>query len=314
MRYLAGRGIVLITLLSVLSHIAWNPYLELTSHFKVQYLVVCLLLLVFPLLQRNQRWLIVSLFCLSIQATEILPWYVGIPQTSSSPPNLRILLSNVYVRNQSYDQVLSLVRQENPDVAVFQEVSYVWAKELRSLSSQFPYSFQAPDDLAVYSRLPLENPTLFGSPNQHSISMELTIKDQPVQIIVTHPPPPMPHLFNQRNSELAQVADYIKQQKKATVLIGDLNITMWSPYYKQLIKKTQLKNTRQGFGLLPTWPAPTKYAKPYSPVTFLKPILWVPIDHCLVSPTIHVKSTRTGSNINSDHLPLITDLVVPNKT
>jgi endonuclease/exonuclease/phosphatase (EEP) superfamily protein YafD len=79
--------------------------------------------------------------------------------------------------------------------------------------------------------------------------------------------------------------------------VGDFNTSLWSPYYAQLIRHTGLVNARQGFGLLPTWPA------------FLSvPFLMIPIDHCLVSPEIRVIRVRTGRTIASDHLPIIVDM------
>ena len=39
-----------------------------------------------------------------------------------------------------------------------------------------------------------------------------------------------------------------------TVLIGDLNVTMWANHYKRLERASGLKNARHGFGVQPTWP------------------------------------------------------------
>lgn len=77
------------------------------------------------------------------------------------------------------------------------------------------------------------------------------------------------------------------------------------------MSKTGLKNSRQGFGLLPTWPIKTNYP-PYAKIpSFLTGLLSIPIDHCLISPDIKVAKTRTGPNVGSDHRPLITDLLIP---
>jgi endonuclease/exonuclease/phosphatase (EEP) superfamily protein YafD len=103
----------------------------------------------------------------------------------------------------------------------------------------------------------------------------------------------------ERNRQLAAIADYVAKVKNPLV-VGDLNVTMWSPYYKPLTTKAELRNARAGFGVLPTWP------------TF-SPLLSIPIDHCLVSRDIKVLNIRTGREVGSDHLPLITDLWIPGK-
>jgi endonuclease/exonuclease/phosphatase (EEP) superfamily protein YafD len=308
-----GIAIVLITLLSLLSNVAWHPYLELTTHFRVQYWVISILLFIGVLCQRSKRWIWVCLFSLAIQLEAILPWYLP-PSISSTGVNLypvRILLSNVYFRNQNPHKLLDLVAVEHPDLIVIQEKTAVWITALEPLKSEFPYFFQAPDDIAIWSRLPLQTPTLMGASGQSSIAATVTIANQPVAIVATHPPPPKPNLLQLRNAEFDWVATHIQAQSTPVILIGDLNTTVWSPYYRQLEHTTGLYNTRRGFGILPTWPAPTPYAKSRALLNWLTPLLRIPIDHCLVSPEIRVRSLRLGPNVDSDHLPLIADLLIP---
>jgi endonuclease/exonuclease/phosphatase (EEP) superfamily protein YafD len=304
---LVAIAIVLITGLSLISHLAWSPYLELTSHFKVQYLVVSLLLY-FVLLfrERRKKWLFVALFCIAIQFLEIVPWYLPPGWLARSQPhNLRILQSNVFVPNRSYEKVLSLVRDEQPDIAIFMEMN---AQQLNALSSTYPFTFQTSDDLAIYSRLPLSKPVLFGSGKKFSIAAHLTVNQQEITLVVTHPVPPLPRLFEARNQQLLEVEQYIQQQQNPVILVGDLNTTMWSPYYHKLIQTTGLKNARKGFGLLPTWPVPSPYARPFFKRTPLMWLFQIPIDHCLVSAPLQVTGIHTGPSVDSDHLPLITDL------
>lgn len=317
-------SIVFTTLLSLTGHVAWNPYLELAAHFKLQYWVICLLLTCglvgfhFWKLHLNpgyHRALFLALFCLGIQLIEILPWYFP-PAWLAAPSdqNFRILLSNVYVKNPNHEKVLNLVQQEQPDVAIFQEVDEVWSNQLQTLRVTLPYSFQAPDDLAIYSRIPLENPMIFGSPTAPNLATRLTINQQTIQLVVAHPLPPKPDLIEFRNAELNQVSRYIQQQiqpqKMSVILVGDLNMTMWSPYYKKFVEETRLKNTRQGFGVLPTWPITTPFSGHSGILSPLKSWFAIPLDHCLVSPEIKVATSRTGPPVDSDHLPLITDLLI----
>lgn len=46
------------------------------------------------------------------------------------------------------------------------------------------------------------------------------------------------------------------------------------------------------------------------PMAQRKKRLQTPIDHVLVDPRIRVLSRRTGPNVNSDHLPVIVQLVL----
>jgi endonuclease/exonuclease/phosphatase (EEP) superfamily protein YafD len=122
-----------------------------------------------------------------------------------------------------------------------------------------------------------------------------------LSVVTVHPRPPLrPHHFRHRNVQLRDAASVVQALPAPKILVGDLNTSLWSPYYAQVIRQTGLYNARQGFGLAPTWP------------TFMPwPFLRIPIDHCLVSPDIRVLTMRTGRNIGSDHLPLIVELMVP---
>jgi endonuclease/exonuclease/phosphatase family metal-dependent hydrolase len=40
------------------------------------------------------------------------------------------------------------------------------------------------------------------------------------------------------------------------------------------------------------------------------PLVYIPIEHLLLSKAIDVLKIHTGRNVGSDHLPLITDLVI----
>lgn len=284
----------------------FNQYLELTSHFKVQYFLLTLIPVIFFTLKRYRLGLILSLFCLLINLVEIAPWYL--PHLFNPPvaagETIRVLLSNIDKYNAQYPQVIAMVQQENPDIAVLLEVGKDGVKQLESLREQFPY-FMAHQDVdidgtAIYSKLPLLNPTVQSlGGGRKAVLADITSKNQSTSIIAVHPSNAVGKAYVEEcNRQLMAIADYVRGLKQSVVLIGDLNTTMWSPYYKRSIGTTQLRNTRSGFGILPTW-------------KIIHPFFAIPIDHCLVTPDIQVISLHTGRPIGSDHLPLITELRLP---
>ncbi|NET13198.1 MAG: endonuclease/exonuclease/phosphatase family protein, partial [Okeania sp. SIO1H6] len=101
------------------------------------------------------------------------------------------------------------------------------------------------------------------------------------------------------------------QLNHPVILAGDLNITMWSPDYHKLEQETGLRNSRLGFGIIPTWPARFNNSVL---LYILSRFFQIPIDHCLISSEIKVVNVNTransGLNLGSDHLPLITDLFI----
>ena len=93
-----------------------------------------------------------------------------------------------------------------------------------------------------------------------------------------------------RNTQLDETAEYIGGSHRPTVVFGDFNITMWSSHYLDFVRKSGLRNARQGYGISATWPT--------------SKVLGVPIDHVLYSNTMTAMGFRVLSSIGSDHLPV----------
>ena len=290
----------------------WHILLELTSHFRLQYLIVSIGLIIGLLLlgRHGKIWLAISAFCIVINLAEILPWYFPIAEDHQdiAGQNLRVLASNVYYKNQDYSRVISLVREEQPDLAVFAEINDDWLAALDQLKDILPYSLSPPESrnfgVALYSKLPLENSvfqefTVRGRPN---IVAQVAVGNKKVTVVGIHTVAPMSFgLVKARNKQLLKMSHYLQTITTPKIVFGDLNITMWSPYYKDFVATTGMRNARAGFGVQPTW-----YMK--------LPIFYIPIDHCLVSPDIRVQNSRVGDPVGSDHLPIIVDLAIPQKS
>jgi endonuclease/exonuclease/phosphatase (EEP) superfamily protein YafD len=315
--------LTIIGLLSVSSYFIWSHPLELLSHFRVQYLVLSLIItgILFLLLQKrllkNKSLIFISLAIVSLNTIEVLPWFLPHAQQASgnTQPQIRIESFNVNVKNEKYQTAIDLVRNDKPDVALFIEINDQWSKNLKAgLKDIFPYSFRSPGGgLLTFSRIPLQDA---GGINLDGVGYNLVanleIDGKLIHFIGTHPPAPVrPEKSRQRNLQLLALEKYIQKinkQQKSVIIAGDFNLTPWSPYYRQFIKKTGLHNTRLGFGILPSWPNPTTYIKNIP--TWLMPLINIPIDHCFVSKDLRVINTRIQKGGNSDHAAIIADLVL----
>ncbi len=304
----ATLGLTIITLAGYFGK--FHFILERLSHLRLHYLIVniCLLLLLLWLGRQSKIGLVLCAFCLVINMSEIVPWYLPVWENTPSitGQNLRVVASNVLRSNKNYSKVISWVRQEQPDIAVFLEIHNDWSVELDQLKDILPYSLSYPQDgyygVAIYSKLPLEDGLYqeFGVTGIVSIVANVTVAGKKVTVIGTHPAAPLNEKYLQwRNIQLGEMSRYVSQLKNPSIVIGDLNTTMWSPYYKDFIAATGMRNASKGFGIQPTW-----YRK--------SPIFSIPLDHCLVSPEIQVLNSRVGENVGSDHLPIIVDLTFDN--
>ncbi|MEO1401963.1 MAG: endonuclease/exonuclease/phosphatase family protein [Cyanobacteria bacterium J06635_1] len=309
--------IICVTAISLFTtRYGWKLYFEIFSHFQLQYLLICLLLTGVLALLRQGRLLLVALFCSALVSAQIMPWYwpPHFMYRSGGNANLRVLVANLNTQNTDYGKILAIARAEQPDLAVFMEVDKPWVDQLNTLSDILPYSSGQANPyhvgIMLYSRQPLIDPEInfFGTEIYASVVSQVRFHEQILSVVAAHPPPPVKSsFFHTRNRQLDQVGQYLQTVDNPALLLGDFNLSMWSPYYRRLEQQAGLHNARKGFGIVPSWPTRGTY---HQIPDWASPLFSLPIDHCLLSPSIQVMDVRTGPETGSDHLPLIVDLRV----
>lgn len=290
--------------------------LELLSHFYPQLcLGLGLPLLAFGLL-RHLPGAALSLLAASLLTAPLQPylslWPAPHPATPANcppdcaklAPELKLLLANVLITQTNPRQLENLLNSEQPNLVVLEELNLAH-QQLMDSRKDYPYRHLEytgdPFGLGVWSKVPFahsETLTLgpAGLPSLY-LRLQQPGRKEPLHLIATHPFPPIEQpYFEQRNAQLQELASFIQSLNGPKILLGDLNLTPWSPVYRQLERTSGLHNTRHGFGLQPSWP------------THWPALLRIPIDHCLVSPELQVLDTRTGPELGSDHLPLLVRL------
>ncbi len=282
-----------------------HPYLELTTHFRLQYALTLSALALLLFIFRSWKLLPLALCCAAFNWAYILPYYSAQHRPASKPSavHLQLVLSNVLGSNKDYEALTTMLGAEHPDIAVLQEFTEEWQKHLHGLDVQWPYSTVIPrpggSGMAVFSRYPLEHAEMLtlDASTHPALLVRVNVEGIKLTVLSLHPPmPARADKFANRNEQIVNAASIMKEAKGAKVLIGDLNTTMWSPYFTDLIRESGLRDARVGFGLSPSWPVP------------LPSFLQIPIDHCLVSEEITVEEVRTGKYIGSDHRPLVVNI------
>ncbi len=290
---------VLTVFLSLLSGLEIpHRNIELLSHFRLQYFVVSILLLIAFAFLRDYVYMVSLAVAAIFNATFILPWYFT-ESVAAEGATIKLIHANVLSRNTEYERLIDFVAAENPDLIFLQEITAEWLSGTTSLLQEYPYSYTEPRlgnfGIAVFSKIPFDSIRHIDSPpfGYPTIFATVTINDEQLNIVSTHPTIPVGRQsYDARNEQLESVADLVNESSARTVLMGDFNSSIWDARFRQLEKSTGLKNVRQGFGILPSWP------------TYL-PFAMIPIDHAFVSEGISVLNVKTGSSIGSDHLPLI---------
>jgi endonuclease/exonuclease/phosphatase (EEP) superfamily protein YafD len=314
-------------LLSIGKYFFWSYPFELLTHFQVQYFW---LLIIASFVGAICWWqgkfdsriiILVWLFTLVLNLVEILPWYLSKQQIVAKRSDvLRVMSFNICGNNTDTLAIVRSIRAVNPDVVMLVEVSPTMMEQITvSLESEFPARFRSPGGgLGILSKLPLKSAqgeNFAGSDATNLVASILLHRgfaneyhQREIKIIGTHPMVPKGlDLFNYRNQHLQAISNYVKGTQESVILLGDFNLTPWSPYYRQLVQTTDLHNTRMGFGILPTW---TRSSSCAELPNWLIPILNIPIDHIFVSKDFQVVRTYTGENGNSDHAPIISELAI----
>jgi len=291
----------------------WSPDfypLEPLLYFQVQYFWIGVCGSIYYLLQRRTVWVALSIFCVIANLRIV---YIGLATQSLPPvPNpistFRALVFNVHTSNSRYQEALAFIREERPNIIAVIEVDENWLRSLSSLADILPHSITSSRNhdnfgIALYSAYPLQNSEikLFSDVGVPSISAGIEINTQRIKIIATHPLPADSLAYSiERDIHLERLREHILSLKEPVLLLGDLNVVSWSPIFERFIEGTGLNNAREGFGIIPTWPAWPMLLYPFM----------IPIDHCLVSQELRVKNIYRKFVRGSDHAALVVDLAV----
>lgn len=304
-------GLIFAFLFSLLGYLSrWIPLLEYTTHFKVQYFLVSLICILFFGSLRKKKWAMAGLVCLFINFIELVPWYLPPSRDSVTGYKIRVMEANVFTVNGHHAEFIEYIKEEKPHVLAVLEVDEKWEQSLEGLRELYPYSrvISREDNfgIALFSTYPFKKISVpyFAGTGIPSVYATIEVQNREVTILATHTLPPVNgENFTYRNSHLKDAEKFLASLKGTVIVLGDLNITMWSPYYKDLVAGANLKNARRGFGVLPTWPSFSTFPQLF--------FFSLPLDHVLVSPDIQVLDCRKGNIPGSDHYPLLVDLIVP---
>jgi endonuclease/exonuclease/phosphatase (EEP) superfamily protein YafD len=301
---LAAAGLVLASAFALGARLWWA--FDLFSHFRLQYLVAALMLLVAALALRNHpaAALLAAVALVHGWAIKDL-WLGGTASAAQGGTPLRVVSVNVLSANPTPEAVLQLVGRADADLVVLVDAkSRRWRPVLDELGALYPYrapsSWRAGAPVILLSRHPVVAEEVVRPPRGRRpyLVAELAVGGQPLVVVAVHPSSPSPtgpgH-SRRRNRELDHIAEVVRNAERPVIVAGDFNTTPWSPHFKDLVAAAGLRNAARGHGYIATWP------------TWFWPAL-IPIDHVLLKGTLAATTVRRGLPIGSDHFPIIADL------
>lgn len=315
--WLGFAGVLGASALALLARELWIG--ELAANLRWQIGEVAALVAVLCLCLRARRSGMVALALAAFHLTPALAlcWHREPPACDG--PSFTVASSNLLYSNREGAKLRAWLAHDSPDVIAFSEVTGYWFEELRALSAEYPYQLLAPPPdvelgvqlgvgrgevgqgrstwgLALISRFPLHDARVRDEPAAPDpfLEADVIVHGARVHVIALHPERPGRAARTAlRNATLAYVAQNAHWTDESIVL-GDLNASLYSPAFEDFVERAGLADSRQGFGRQPTWNPPLEI-----------PGRWVDIDHILVRPGIAVLDRRVGDDIGSDHLPVL---------
>ena len=205
---------------------------------------------------------------------------------------IAIAQMNVFQANHRFAEVMAAARATQADVIAFQEVDAHWLQVLKpGLSDSYPYHWygQAEEHygIAMFSRTPLGNPSVFDLEGLPAIRAEVAMGTATLLVVAVHlRAPESAAKTAQRNRQWRALERQLAAAGTESCLLGDLNTVPWDEAFRHFSGTTGLTG---GYGVVvPTWPAGLGMAI-------------IPLDHVLTSKGVVLRDRRTFSIPGSDH-------------
>lgn len=309
---LAQVIVVLSSVASVLTVFATAWWVaDLCSNLRIQWMLALACgAILFAGIRRWKQ----AVFCVAMVGLHVPAFITGFGAAPIAPvggdaetDSFSVATFNVLTSNDNYAAVEQQLIDSNADVIAVLELSAGLERHLGNrFAKAYPWSrTEVPQNgnfgIGLYSKHEWKSARIFILNDERipSIEAELVINGRPVYAVATHTLPPMGEYgFRHRNSHLKQLVDRISRRtstagnvtpgKSDTVIVmGDLNLTPWSPHFEEFCSNSGLN--RRGQGVWPTW-----YA--YSAFPF-----GLVLDHVLTSNDLSCISHRISPAAGSDH-------------
>jgi endonuclease/exonuclease/phosphatase (EEP) superfamily protein YafD len=279
---------------------------DIFSHFPAQYAFTALVLLFICIWKKYIPLAVISGFLFIFNISAVIDMDKSIEAAGQSKDSFRVYTANIQRHNKDFPRLIRELKEADADIVLLIEFTPEHTDQMKAAIEGFPYHIEftpigkAGIGLALLSKFPiLDYSTMKLSEFGNSLlEAVLEIDQRKISFYAVHfQNPTFRNDFPERKRQFLRFAEQISEKSVPVIVAGDFNATPYSPIFKKTLKISGLKDSREGFGWQPSWPA-----------SF--PLLWLPIDHILVSPDIQVHDRATGSHIGSDHYPVFAELSI----
>lgn len=275
--------------------------MELIQHFRPHLIAAGLLGAVLCLaLGERWEWSAISFgLALVNYAALPAPRFVKPEAHLAGGDGLTLVWANVWKKQAALEKTLAWAKAQKADLVLISECPP--GDLSRLLVDDYPHRIDtgvASDQtyavrMALFSRKPISDAAVQQGPGPNQrpwLTLRVEVDGRTLDVAGAHPVPPYGKLTKERDTHIGKVAT---QLREPFVLAGDFNATPWCPAY------ATIPGRRVGAYLFtPTW---------FSNL----PLLGLPIDHIMVSPTLKASSYAVAPFLGSDHRAIFARVHLP---
>lgn len=254
--------------------------------------VFCAMFPLFAWIRHDWRVVAFAAAVIAANAPFVAPW--APTNMTSCEADITAVTINAFGNHSDRDQLVDRLTEYDADIVFVSEI--VGDTEPR-VSAMYPHSVFYPEarTIGLFTKYPVLESELRYAPGPRPYVIALLDTPRgPLRVIGAHAVAPFDVEGSKlRNADVLELATIAATFEEPTLLLGDLNVTVFSPHYQPL-EVAGLRNVRHGQGVNGTWPN-------FSPIR-------IPIDHVLATDELQACDVTVGESFESDHLPLIAGL------
>jgi endonuclease/exonuclease/phosphatase (EEP) superfamily protein YafD len=302
-----------------------SSLLDLASHFRIWYALTLAPVVAAAYFLKHRQLIAIAGAALAANLVAIAPLYLysagrldaqdlddtasvttdaGQPGAEAGREGLHILLINVRTENANRQECARYINDSGAELAAVLEVDELWLAALERSAGSYDVVASEPRDdnygLALLARreaaVVVDRARVFALLPRRSDrpAVEARVKwgEKSLTLLVLHAAPPTGLAGAELRDRQLSAAGEWAAGKATALVVGDLNTTLWSAPFRQLLATGSLRDSERGFGLQGTWRA--EWTGPWR----------LPIDHVLHSPDLRTVDRWVGPDLNSDHRPL----------
>ena len=282
-------------------------WLDNLTNFQLQWTILAIVSVLLSVFFLRMLTVPLALIFLSIFLYNFTAFFSAGVSSNQSGAQFKIAQLNISYENPNVDSIILGLIDSDYDAVLIQEIADGEVDKFAQLLLAFPYSIGSnsldsfSSSQALFSRWPMVNRRIHDLGYVEGKIIEVTLAPAdgniPVRILALHPGAPRsPVLWGLRNATLEFIAAEVSSSSLPhQIVIGDVNVSPWSPFFRNLVRNSGLQDGVSGHGYIPSWSA-------FTANNLMRVLSSAYIDHCLVSPSIVLRAKGQRLIEGSDHL------------